>query len=51
MFIVLAIILGVAWLLGLTVMKVSSVAIHILLVVALVSAVLHFVRRGGSRSI
>ena len=49
MFIVLAIILGLGWLLGLTVMKVSSVAIHILLVLAIVSAVLHFVRR-GSRS-
>jgi Family of unknown function (DUF5670) len=50
MFIVLAIILALGWVLGLTVMKVSSFAIHILLVVALVSVVLHFVRRGGSRS-
>ena len=48
MFIVLAIILGLGWVLGLTVMKVSSFAIHILLVVAVVSLVLHFVR--GSRS-
>jgi Family of unknown function (DUF5670) len=48
MFIVLAIILGLGWVLGLTVMKVSSFAIHILLVVAVISLVLHFVRRGSS---
>jgi hypothetical protein len=46
MFIVLAIILGLAWVLGFTVMKVSSLAIHILLVVALASVVVHLLRRG-----
>lgn len=47
MFVVLAIILAIAWALGFTVMKVSSVAIHLLLALALVSAILHFVRRGS----
>jgi Family of unknown function (DUF5670) len=46
MFIVLAIILALGWILGFAVMKVSSVAIHILLVVAVVSIVLHMFRRG-----
>jgi len=47
MFVVLAVILAIAWVLGFTVMKVSSVAIHVLLALALVSAILHFVRRGS----
>jgi hypothetical protein len=47
MFVVVAIILAIAWVLGFTVMKVSSVAIHLLLALALVSAILHFVRRGS----
>jgi len=47
MFVVLAIILAIAWALGFTVMKVSSLAIHILLVLALFSVILHFVRRGS----
>jgi hypothetical protein len=46
MFIVLAVILALGWVLGFTVMKVSSLAIHILLVVAVVSIVLHIFRRG-----
>jgi hypothetical protein len=46
MFVVLAIILAVVWALGFTVMKVSSVAIHVLLALALVSAIMHFIRRG-----
>jgi uncharacterized protein DUF5670 len=47
MFVVVAIILAIAWVLGFTVMKVSSVAIHLLLALAVVSAILHFVRRGS----
>ena len=47
MFVVLAIVLAIAWALGFAVMKVSSVAIHILLALALVSAIMHFVRRGS----
>jgi hypothetical protein len=50
MFILLAIILAVAWLLGFTVMKVSSLAIHILLALALASVVIHLFRRGSNKS-
>jgi hypothetical protein len=48
MFIALAILLAVAWILGFTVMKVSSVAIHLLILFAVVSLVAHFFRRGAS---
>jgi hypothetical protein len=44
MFVLLAVILAIAWLGGFTVMHVSSAAIHILLLLAVVSVVLHFVR-------
>jgi hypothetical protein len=47
MFIILAIVLGLAWVLGLTVMKVSSMGIHLILLIAVISAVMHFVRRGS----
>ena len=47
MLIVLAIILGIAWILGFTVYHVASMAFHILLIAAVVSAVMHFV--AGSR--
>jgi hypothetical protein len=45
----LAIILVVAWLLGFGVYHVPSAAVHILLIVALVAIVLHFIRGVGSR--
>ena len=45
MFLILAIILGIAWIGGFTVFHVTSAAIHVLLVLAVVSIVLHFVRR------
>lgn len=48
MLIALAILLAVAWILGFTVMKVSSVAIHVLIVLAVVSLIAHFFRRGAS---
>lgn len=48
MFVVLALLFGIAWLLGLTVMKVSSFAIHVLLILAVISVVVHFVRRTRS---
>ena len=48
MFILLAIILGVAWLLGFTVFHVASGAIHLLVLLAIASVVVHFVR-GGTR--
>jgi hypothetical protein len=44
MFIVLAIILALAWILGFTVMHVSSFAIHLLIVLAIVSVVVHLFR-------
>jgi hypothetical protein len=48
MFIGLAILFAIAWLLGFTVLKVTSVAIHLLILFAVVSVVAHFVR--GRRS-
>jgi Family of unknown function (DUF5670) len=44
MLLLLAIILGIAWITGFTVFHVTSAAIHILLVLAIVSVVMHFVR-------
>ena len=50
MFILLAIILGIAWLLGFTVFHVASAAIHVLIILAVISLVLHVVRGGtGTR--
>ena len=43
-FTILFIVLLIAWILGWTVFHVASGMIHILLVVALISLVLHFVR-------
>jgi hypothetical protein len=48
MFIAVALLLAIAWVLGFTVMKVSSVAIHLLIVLAVVSLAVHFFR--GTRS-
>jgi hypothetical protein len=47
MLILLGVVLIIAWLLGFTVFHVASAAIHILLVVALVALMAHFVRRVG----
>jgi hypothetical protein len=44
MFIAFAIILAIAWILGFGVFHVASAAIHVLVVLAIVSVVLHFVR-------
>ena len=49
MFIILAIILGLAWIFGFTVYHVASAGIHLLLILAIISLVVHFVR--GRRSI
>jgi hypothetical protein len=48
MFIALAVLLALAWVLGFTVMKVSSVFIHLLILFAIVALVGHFFRRSGS---
>ena len=47
MFLVLAIILVLAWLGGFTLMHVSSFLIHLLLIFAVISLIMHFI--GGSR--
>jgi hypothetical protein len=44
MFIALAVILGLAWILGFGVFHVASAAIHVLVLLAIVSVVVHFVR-------
>jgi hypothetical protein len=44
MLIALAVILGIAWLLGFTVFHVASAAIHVLIALAVVSLIMHFVR-------
>ena len=47
MLLILFVILLVCWILGFTVMHVSSFLIHLLLIAAVISLILHFVR--GSR--
>jgi hypothetical protein len=44
MFLLLGLLLLVAWVVGLTVFKVSAVAIHLLIVLAVVGVIAHFVR-------
>ena len=44
MFVALALILALAWILGFTVLHVSSAAIHVLIVLAIVSVDLHLFR-------
>ena len=46
MFIALFLVLMVAWVMGWTVFHVAGGLIHLLLVIALISLVLHFVRGG-----
>ncbi len=49
MLLILAIILAVAWIFGFTVFHVASAAIHILIILAIVSLIAHLVRgRGGA---
>jgi membrane protein DedA with SNARE-associated domain len=43
-FIWVAIVLFIAWILGFTVFHVASALIHILVVVAIIAVILHFVR-------
>lgn len=47
MLMALAIILAVAWLLGFSVFNVASAALHVLLVLAIVALVVHFVQGRG----
>lgn len=48
MLLILALVLGIAWVLGFTVFHVASTAIHILLVLAVVGLIAHFVRGRGA---
>jgi hypothetical protein len=50
MFLILAIVLAVAWVFGFTVFHVASAAIHLLVILALVSLVLHIVRWSVTRT-
>lgn len=50
MFLVLAIILALAWLSGFTLFHVASAAIHILIVLALISLIFHFVQGRSART-
>jgi hypothetical protein len=47
MLVTLAIILAIAWLLGFTVFNVASGLIHVLVVLAIVAIIAHFVRGRG----
>lgn len=46
MLLILAILLGLAWVFGFTVFHVASGAIHLLIIVAVIAAIAHFVRGG-----
>jgi amino acid permease len=47
MLVLVAILLALAWIIGIAVVKVSSFAIHVLLALALVSVVAHLLRWRG----
>jgi hypothetical protein len=49
MLLVLAILLALGWLFGYVVFHVASGAIHLLLVLAVIGLVIHFVRMAGGR--
>jgi hypothetical protein len=44
MFVVIAVLLAIAWIMGFTVFHVSSAAIHLLIILAIASVVVHLVR-------
>jgi hypothetical protein len=48
MLLILAAILGIAWLLGFTVFHVASGAIHLLIILAVIAAIVYFVQGGRS---
>ena len=50
MFMILFIVLVVAWVLGWGAFQVAGGLIHLLLIVALVSLIIHFVRGRGART-
>jgi hypothetical protein len=48
MFLLLAVILGILWIGGFGVFHVASAAIHLLLILAVISVIVHFVRGKGA---
>lgn len=48
MLIALAVLLAIAWLLGFTVFHVASAAIHVLIALAVVALIVHFVQGRGT---
>ncbi len=50
MLLILAVILGIAWLLGFVVFHVASGAVHLLIILAVIAAIVHFVS-GGRRTV
>ncbi|CAN5725238.1 hypothetical protein BH11MYX3_BH11MYX3_31480 [soil metagenome] len=50
MFIAIAAVLAIAWLLGFTVFHVASGLIHILIVAAIIAVIVHFVQGRGGKS-
>jgi hypothetical protein len=50
MFLILFIVLLVAWLLGFLAFHIAGGLIHILLIVAVISLIVHFVRGRGARA-
>jgi hypothetical protein len=50
MLLVLAVVLAVAWLLGFTVFHVASGALHVLIILAVIAALVYLVR-GGTRMV
>jgi hypothetical protein len=51
MFLVLAIILAAAWLFGFLMFHAAGFAVHLLLIVAIISVIVHFVKGGSTRSV
>ncbi|HEY5952045.1 MAG TPA: lmo0937 family membrane protein [Kofleriaceae bacterium] len=51
MLLALAVILAIAWLLGFSVFHVASAAIHILVVLAVVALIVHFVQGRSARTL
>jgi Family of unknown function (DUF5670) len=51
MFLTLAIILGIAWICGFTLFHAAGFAIHLLLVFAVISLIVHFVKGGSGRTV
>ena len=49
MLLLLAVIVGICWLLGISVFHVASTAFHLLLVLAVIAIVLHFIGVGRRR--